>query len=86
MAQPGNTFETIDAKGLREDLSDIIYAIDSTETPFLSMAGRGTASGIKHEWQVDQLATAAENALVELDVMLNDVVEQNEVLRMAQRV
>ena len=67
MAQPGNTFETFDAKGLREDLSDIIYAIDSTETPFLSMAGRSTASGIKHEWQVDQLATAAANTLLEGD-------------------
>ncbi len=67
MAQPGNTFETFDAKGLREDLSDIIYAIDSTETPFLSMAGRETSSGIKHEWQVDQLATAAVNTLVEGD-------------------
>ncbi len=67
MAQPGNTFETFDAKGLREDLSDIIYAIDSTETPFLSMAGRETSSGIKHEWQVDQLATAAANTLLEGD-------------------
>jgi len=67
MTQPANTFETFDAKGLREDLSDIIYAIDSTETPFLSMAGRSTASGIKHEWQVDQLATAAVNTLVEGD-------------------
>ena len=67
MAQPGNTFETFDAKGLREDLSDIIYAIDSTETPFLSMAMRETASGIKHEWQVDQLTAAATNTLVEGD-------------------
>jgi len=67
MAQPSNTFETFDAVGLREDLSDIIYAIDSTETPFLSMAGRSTASGIKHEWQLDQLAAAAPNALVEGD-------------------
>ena len=67
MAQPTNTFETFDAVGLREDLSDIIYAIDSTETPFLSMAGRSTASGIKHEWQLDSLATAASNTLVEGD-------------------
>jgi len=67
MAQPGNTFETFDAKGLREDLSAIIYAIDSTETPFLSMAMRETASGIKHEWQVDQLTAAATNTLVEGD-------------------
>lgn len=67
MAQPANTFETFDAVGLREDLSDIIYAIDSTSTPFLSMAGRSTASGIKHEWQLDQLAAAAANTLVEGD-------------------
>lgn len=67
MTQPAGTFETVDAVGLREDLSDIIYAIDSTETPFLSMAGRSTASGIKHEWQLDQLAAAAVNTLVEGD-------------------
>jgi hypothetical protein len=67
MALPTDTYETFDAKGLREDLSDIIYAIDSTETPFIMMAGRETASGIKHEWQVDQLSAAAANAQIEGD-------------------
>lgn len=64
-----DSFETVDAKGLREDLSDIIYAIDSTETPFIQMAGRGTANGTKHEWQVDQLAAAdgSANAQIEGD-------------------
>ena len=65
MAQPTNLFHTADAVGLREDLSDIIYNISPTETPFLTMAGRGTATGTKHEWQVDELAPAAANAVVE---------------------
>ena len=54
MALPdANTQETFDTVGEREDLSDIIYNIDPTETPFLMMAGRGTASAVRHEWQVD---------------------------------
>ena len=36
MAQVTNTFSVYDAKGLREDLSDIIYSIAPTETPFMS--------------------------------------------------
>ncbi len=42
---------------MREDLSDIIYNISPTETPFLMMIGRGTAKSTLHEWQVDELAT-----------------------------
>jgi len=49
----------------REDLSDIIYNISPTETPFVSAAARGSASNRKHEWQVDELAAAALNINVE---------------------
>jgi len=44
--------------GMREDLSDIIYNISPTETPFMMMIGRGTATATTHEWQIDELATA----------------------------
>lgn len=67
MALPADTYEVIDAKGVREDLSNVIYDLSPTDTPFLTMAGRGTASGTKHEWQVDQLAAAAANAQIEGD-------------------
>jgi hypothetical protein len=59
MSITANTFETFDAIGQREDLSDIIYNISPTETPFMMMIGRGTAtSGRLHEWQIDYLASA----------------------------
>jgi len=67
MALPTNTYEVVDTVGAREDLSDIIYNMSPTETPFLTMASRGTARAIKHEWQVDQLASAASNAQIEGD-------------------
>ena len=67
MALPVNTFTTPDAIGVREDLSDIIYNISPTDTPFLTMAGREKASGIKHEWQLDELAAVATNAQLEGD-------------------
>lgn len=59
-----NTLETFDfgaGGGLREDLSDIIYSISPTETPFMMMCGRGSATSTKHEWLSDELATAAAN-------------------------
>jgi len=56
-----NTQETFDSVGIREDLSDLIWNLSPTETPFLMTAGRGTASAIKHEWQMDSLSAAADN-------------------------
>lgn len=67
MAVPTNTYQTHSAKGLREDLIDVIYNISPTETPFLSNAKRGTAKGTYHEWQTDALAAAGTNAQVEGD-------------------
>lgn len=49
MAVPAATVLTYDAVGNREDLSDVIYNIAPTETPFLSMAARGEARQRKHE-------------------------------------
>lgn len=63
-ALPGG-YETYDAEGIREDLSDVIYNIDPVETPFMSSVGRGTASQTLHEWQTDALDTAAFNAVDE---------------------
>lgn len=68
MAQPTNTFSQYDAKGNREDLSDIIYDISPTETPFLSSIGKTKATSTKHEWQTDALAAAvSNNAVIEGD-------------------
>lgn len=53
-----NAFTTYSAKGIREDLSDFIYNISPTDTPFLSNAGRGKATNTFFEWQIDALAAA----------------------------
>jgi hypothetical protein len=43
-------------QGLREDLSDVIYNLSPTDTPFTSNVGRGTADAVYHEWQTAKLA------------------------------
>jgi len=50
-----------DAKGLREDLADVIYDISPTDTPFQSSVGRTKATAVYHEWQTDSLAAATTN-------------------------
>ncbi len=68
MTQPTNTFDSYDAIGNREDLTDMIYNISPTETPFLSLAQRGVAYNTLHEWQTDSLAAAStSNAAIEGD-------------------
>jgi hypothetical protein len=63
-----NTYSRYDAKGIREDLANVIYNISPEETPFTSNIGRGTAANTIYEWQVDELAAAvSDNAIVEGD-------------------
>ncbi len=57
MAVPANTYQTFQAKGLREDLTDMIYMISPTDVPFSSNIGRGTAKATVHQWQTDAQAT-----------------------------
>jgi hypothetical protein len=40
MAQVSNTYETFDAVGIREELSDTIHQITPEETPFMTLIGR----------------------------------------------
>lgn len=67
MSVPANTAQTYQGTVNREDLSDVVYMISPTETPFLSMAARAKASNTLHEWTTDVLETAANNAKVEGD-------------------
>ena len=68
MAQPTNTFDTYDSVGEREDLSDVIYSISPTDTPFLSSAAKTQSTAVLHEWQTDSLASAStSNAVIEGD-------------------
>lgn len=67
MTAPTNTFLTTAAIGNREDLTDVIYNIAPTETPFFSMIAKGKATATLHEWQTQDLAAAANNEQAEGD-------------------
>lgn len=67
MTLPTNTTQTYAQVGIREDLSDIIYDISPTDTPFLTRAARAKAKQTYHEWQTDALAAAAANRKIEGD-------------------
>ena len=68
MAQPTNTFDAFDAVGNREDLTNDIWNIAPTATPFVSGIGRTPVSNILHEWQTDTLdAASSTNAQIQGD-------------------
>lgn len=78
MAQPSGTHSTYDHVGRREDLSDVIYDITPTETPFVSSMPKGKATSTKHEWLTRALAAASgSNANVEGDDATNDAANAN---------
>ena len=65
MAVIANTFETYQAKGIREDLSDLISDISPTTTPFQSNICSRDADNTYFEWQTDALATASGTPVIE---------------------
>jgi hypothetical protein len=75
MALPTNALATYEAVGNREDLSNIIYRIDPTDTPFMSGIARETATAVNHEWQTQALAAAStSNSQLEGDDIVADAV------------
>ena len=73
MALPTNTFATYAAVGNREDLSDVIYRIDPTDTPFMTACEREKATAVNHEWQTQALASVdTANAVLEGDDATTD--------------
>jgi len=63
-----SAFTTFAAIGNREDLSNRIYRIDPTETPFFSGIEKSKANATTHEWQTQALAAAStSNAQLEGD-------------------
>jgi hypothetical protein len=59
MALATSAFSTYAAIGNREDLSDTIYRIDPTDTPFYTGIDKVKSSAVNHEWQTQALATAS---------------------------
>lgn len=73
MAVAANTIQAVGRVGNREDLSDIIYDISPTDTPFLSAIKRGKANATYVEWQTDTLVAAnADNATIQGDDLANE--------------
>lgn len=73
MALPTDTQSTYDTIGNREDLSDVIYNVDPTDTPFITSIPRTKATAVLHEWQTDTLeAASATNAVLEGDDATTD--------------
>ena len=75
MSLPTNALASYEAIGNREDLADIIYRVDPTDTPFMTGVEKAKATAVKHEWQTQALATAqTTNAQLEGDDVSSDAV------------
>jgi hypothetical protein len=75
MAVEAATYTTYDAVGNREDLSDIIYRTDPTDTPCMTAFEREKATAVNHEWLTQALASPdANNAVLEGDEATTDAV------------
>ncbi len=64
MAVDANTSLTYDVASNREDLMDVIYNVDPTDTPFITRVMQTSASAVKHEWPIDTLTAASANNVV----------------------
>lgn len=56
---------TYQAVGNKEDLTDVITNISPVDTPFLTRFGKVKATAAYHEYQIDSLAAASDNAQIE---------------------
>jgi len=62
-----NTFTSFDAKGIREELANVISNIAPEETPFTSNVGSENVSNTFFEWQVDDLANVDVTPVIDGD-------------------
>lgn len=73
MTVPSQTIQEVSRIGVREDLSDIIYDITPTDTPFLSALKRKGADNTYVEWQTDSLVAANhDNKSIQGDDVANE--------------
>lgn len=62
MAVVNGQIKDASVNGKPRDLSKLIFDVSPTDTPFLTMCGRATASQTLHEWQTDALTAPGSNA------------------------
>jgi len=62
-----NTFTSFDAKGIREELANVISNIAPEETPFTSNVGSENVSNTFFEWQVDDLSAVDVTPVIDGD-------------------
>ncbi|MAO19838.1 MAG: head protein [Phycisphaerae bacterium] len=67
MAIVANTFTSFSAKGIREELSDIISNISPEDVPLQSNIGSESVSNTYFEWQTDTLSAASSTAVIDGD-------------------
>ena len=67
MAQLNNTYDSYSIKGIKEDLSDVIYNITPDDTPLYSACKKTKAKNTLVEWQTDTLRSSGANAHIEGD-------------------
>jgi len=59
--------EPIATGGNREDLSDVLFDVSPTETPFITAIKKNKATATSHDWLTDILEDPADNAHIEGD-------------------
>lgn len=59
--------EPIATGGNREDLSDVLFDVSPTETPFITAIKKNKATATSHDWLTDVLEDPADNAHIEGD-------------------
>ena len=59
--------EPIGTGGNREDLSDVLFDVSPTETPFVTAIKKGKSEATSHDWLIDALEAPADNAHIEGD-------------------
>lgn len=67
MAIVANTFTSFNAKGIREELSNVINSISPETVPFQSNVGSKNVSNTYFEWQTDALAAVDKTARIDGD-------------------
>jgi hypothetical protein len=74
MSVPSNTYQTVSAVGVREDLVNAVFNVDPDITVLQTALKRAKATNTYHEWLTDTLASPAANAHIQGDDATADAI------------